>query len=380
MATKEDYYDVLGVGKDASDDEIKKAYRKLSKKYHPDINKASDAEQKFKDITEAYEVLSDSQKRAAYDNYGHAGVDGSYGQQGGFGGGGQGFDGFGDFSDIFSQMFGGGGARQQVDPTAPRQGQDLDYTLNLKFEEAIFGKKTNITYTRSETCHTCNGNGAEPGTKVETCPKCHGAGYMTVERQSMIGVVRQQVTCDQCNGRGVIIPTPCHTCQGKGVNDEQHSVEVTVPAGIDNGQQIRLSGQGEAGANGGPYGDLYLVFRVAPSKEFLREGSTIYSNQNISFAQASLGDEIHVNTVHGKVELRIPAGTQPGTKFKLRGKGVPSLRGNSTGDQEVTVNVVIPNKLNKEQKDALVDYVKASGESVEPQEKNFFEKMKDKLK
>lgn len=379
MADKRDYYEVLGVGRDASADEIKKAYRKLSKKYHPDINKAPDAEEKFKEVNEAYEVLSDDQKRAAFDQYGQAGVDGSYGQGGGFGG--QGFGGgFEDMGDIFSQFFGGGQSSRRADPTAPTRGEDLDYTMTLAFNEAIFGKKTNITYTRSETCHTCAGNGAEPGTKVETCSKCHGSGYMTVERQSMLGVIRQQVTCDQCNGRGVVIPTPCHICAGRGVTDEKHTIEVKVPAGIDNGQQIRLSGQGEAGRNGGPYGDLYIVFRVKPSKEFERNGNTIYTQQNISFAQATLGDEIEVNTVHGKVELRVPAGTQPGTKFKLRGKGVPYLRGNGTGDQEVTIKVSIPNKLNKGQKDALMEYIKASGESVEPQEKNFFEKMKDKLK
>lgn len=267
MAEKRDYYEVLGLSKGASADEIKKAYRKLSKKYHPDLNDAPDAEEKFKEVTEAYEVLSDDQKRAAYDQYGHAGVDGNgaggFGGAGGFNG--QGFGGFEDMGDIFSQFFGGGARQQTVDPKAPRRGADLDYTMTIDFKDAIFGKKSNISYTRSTTCKTCGGDGAEPGTSVETCPKCHGTGTLTVERQTMLGVVRQQVTCDECHGRGVIIPTPCHTCHGVGTIDEKHTIEVTVPAGIDNGQQIRLSGQGEAGANGGPYGDLYIVFRVKPS-------------------------------------------------------------------------------------------------------------------
>lgn len=376
MATNRDYYDVLGVSKDASEQDIQRAYRKLSKKYHPDLNKAPDAEEKFKEVNEAYEVLKDKQKRAQYDQFGQAGVNG----QGGFGGGSANaygdFGSFGGFGDIFSDLF-NGGQRQHVDPTAPVRGDDLDYTMNIDFMDAINGKTTNITYTRSETCPTCKGSGAEPGTHPVTCDKCHGSGMMTITQQSMLGVIQRSVPCDKCHGRGVIIMHPCKTCSGKGTIDKKQTLEVKVPAGIDSGQQIRLAGQGEAGKNGGPYGDLYIVFRIKPSKEFTRRGTTIYTTVPISFAQASLGDKISVDTVHGKTSLKIPAGTQPGTKFTLRGQGVPYLRGNGSGDQQITVDVVIPKTLNDKQKQALVDYVKASGGSISPQEKNFFEKLKD---
>ncbi|MGX4645123.1 molecular chaperone DnaJ [Holzapfeliella sp. JNUCC 80] len=379
MAQQRDYYEVLGLSKNASEAEIKKAYRKLSKKYHPDLNDSEDAEEKFKEVSEAYEVLSDSQKRAAYDNYGHAGVNG--GAQGGAGGFGGGAQGFGGFEDIFNQFFGGGaaGGGRAQDPTAPRKGHDLDYTMTLEFEEAIFGKKTNVTYDRDETCKTCDGKGAKPGTSTKTCQKCHGSGHMTVDRQTMLGMVRQQVACDECHGQGVIIETPCEDCHGKGTTEQRHTVEVNIPAGVDQGQQIHLTGQGEAGANGGPYGDLYIVLRVRPSKTFERSGTTIYYTVPISFAQAALGDEIDVDTVHGKVKLRIPAGTQTGTTFRLNGKGVPQLNGHGTGNQETTVKIVTPKKMNEDQKKALVDFVKAGGEDIQPQDKNFFEKVKDKF-
>lgn len=243
--------------------------------------------------------------------------------------------------------------------------------MTIDFMDAIKGKKTDITYTRSEVCPTCDGSGAEKGTHPITCEKCHGTGVMTVTRQTPLGVIQQQTTCDKCGGRGTIIKHPCQTCHGQGTIDKKQTLEVKVPAGIDNGQQIRLSGQGEAGKNGGPYGDLYIVFRVKPSKEFRRNGTTIYSEAPISFAQAALGDKIRVNTVHGPVDLTIPAGTQPNTTFKLRGQGVPKINGTGNGDQEVTVKVVIPKKINDKQKEALVDYVKAGGGNISPQEKNF---------
>lgn len=378
MASNRDYYDVLGVSRDASEAEIQKAYRRLSKKYHPDLNKAPDAEAKFKEVNEAYEVLKDKQKRAQYDQFGQAGVNG---QQGGFGGAGSNpygdFSGFGGFSDIFSDLFNGGAQQRHVDPTAPQRGEDIDYTMTIDFMDAINGKNTQINYDRNETCPTCKGSGAEPGTHPIICDKCHGTGYMTVTQQSMLGVIQRQVVCDKCNGRGEIIEHPCKTCHGAGTLNKREKLDVKVPAGIDNGQQIRLSGQGEAGKNGGPYGDLYIVIRIKPSKEFTRHGTTIYTTIPISFAQASLGDKISVDTVHGKANLTIPAGTQPGTKFTLRDQGVPNIRGNGNGDQITTVDVQIPKKLNDKQKQALVDFVHASGDSISPQEKNFFERLKD---
>lgn len=376
---QEDYYNVLGVSRDASDKEINSAYRKLAKKYHPDINHEPGAEEKYKKINEAYEVLHDQQKRAQYDQFGSAGVNG----QGGFGGGaGQGygdFSGFGDFSDIFGDIFGNGARQQHVDPTAPTRGEDLDYTLTINFMDAITGKKTQVSYTRSETCSTCQGSGAEKGTHPTTCDKCQGTGYMTITQQSLVGVVRRQTTCDKCHGRGVIIEHPCQTCHGNGVVDGKNTIEVNIPAGIDNGQQLRYEGQGEAGKNGGPYGDLYISYRIKPSKEFERSGNTIYTTVPISFAQATLGDEINVKTVHGEKKLKIPAGTQPNKKFTLHGEGVPYLRGNGNGDQVTTVQVQIPKSINEKQREALVEFVKAGGGSITPQEKGFFERLKDKL-
>ncbi|CCI81050.1 molecular chaperone DnaJ [Lactobacillus hominis] len=378
-----DYYEVLGVDKNASDADINKAYRKLAKKYHPDLNHEPGAEEKYKEVNEAYEVLHDKQKRAQYDQFGQAGVNG----QGGFGGAGFGGSGaqytnfnggFGDFTDIFSDLFGGGG-RRRADPTAPQKGQDLDYTLEIDFMDAIKGKKTQVSYDRSEVCEACHGSGAEKGTHPITCDKCHGTGVMTISRQTPFGMMRQQTTCDKCHGKGQIIEHPCPTCHGEGTVQKRHTVEIDVPAGIDNGQQLRKSGDGEAGKNGGPYGDLYIVFKVKPSKKFTRRGTTIYTEVPISFAQAALGDQIQVDTVDGKVTLKIPAGTQPNTHFKLRGQGVPHLNSTGRGDQETTVNVVIPKKMNDKQKEALVDYVKAGGGNITPQEKNFFERLKDKL-
>ncbi len=377
---QEDYYNVLGVDRNASDKEINAAYRKLAKKYHPDINHEPGAEEKYKKINEAYEVLHDQQKRAQYDQFGAAGVNG----QGGFGGAGQGgysdFGGFGDFGDIFNDFFGGaGGTSRHADPKAPTRGEDLDYTLTIDFMDAIKGKKTQVSYTRSETCQTCHGNGAEKGTQPVTCDKCGGSGIMTISQKSMIGVIRRQTTCDKCRGRGVIIEHPCHTCHGNGVVDGKNTIEVNIPAGIDNGQQLRYEGQGEAGKNGGPYGDLYISYRIRPSKDFERKGNTIYTTVPISFAQATLGDEINVKTVHGEKQLKIPAGTQPNKEFTLHGEGVPYLRGNGNGDQITTIQVQIPKTINQKQKDALVEFVQAGGGSITPQEKGFFERLKEKL-
>lgn len=376
MAEK-DYYDVLGVGKDASQDDIKKAYRKLSKKYHPDINKEPGAEEKFKDVNEAYETLSDEQKRSQYDQYGSAGPQGQ--GFGGFGGAGQDFGGFGGgggFDDIFSQFFGGGGSRRR-DPSAPTPGRDLQYNMTLKFEEAIFGKETTIKYNRQAQCETCGGNGAKPGTSPITCHKCGGRGVIDVVQNTPLGRMRSQQTCDVCGGSGQEIKEKCPTCGGSGHVAQRHELKVKVPAGVDDGQQMRLQNQGEAGGNGGPYGDLYIVFRVTPSREFKRDGADIFFDQQISFAQAALGDEIGVKTVHGDVKLKVPAGTQTETKFRLRGKGAPKLNGNGTGDEHVTVHVQTPKNLNKRQKEALAAFAAAGGEKVSGVKKNVFDKLKD---
>lgn len=370
-----EYYDRLGLSKDASQDEIKRAYRKLSKKYHPDINKEPGAEEKYKEILEAYETLSDAQKRAAYDQYGPDGANG-FGGQGSFGG----FDGgagFGGFEDIFSSFFGGGATRN---PNAPRQGDDLQYRVNLSFEEAVFGAEKEIHYNREVTCKTCSGSGAKPGTSPVTCGRCHGHGVINVDTQTPLGMMRRQVTCDVCHGTGQEIKDPCPTCRGTGREKQSHNVSVKIPAGVETGQQIRLAGQGEAGFNGGPYGDLFVVINVNPSDKFTRDGSTIYYTLNISFVQAALGDTVEVPTVHGNVEMVIPAGTQTGKTFRLKGKGAPRLRGGSQGDQLVTVKIVTPTKLNDAQKEALLAFAKASGdEKVAPQKKGFFDKVKDVL-
>lgn len=370
-----EYYDRLGVSKDASQDEIKRAYRKMSKKYHPDINKEPGAEEKYKEVQEAYETLSDDQKRAAYDQYGPDGANG-FGGQGGFGG----FDGgagFGGFEDIFSSFFGGGATRN---PNAPRQGDDLQYRVNLSFEEAIFGAEKEVHYNREATCKTCSGSGAKPGTCPVTCGRCHGQGVINVDTQTPLGMMRRQVTCDVCHGTGQEIKEPCQTCHGTGHEKQSHKVSVKIPAGVETGQQIRLAGQGEAGFNGGPYGDLFVIINVNPSDKFTRDGSTIYYTLNISFVQAALGDTVEVPTVHGNVEMTIPAGTQTGKTFRLKGKGAPRLRGGSQGDQHVTVKIVTPTKLNDAQKEALLAFAKASGdEKIAPQKKGFFNKVKDAL-
>ncbi|WP_175060417.1 molecular chaperone DnaJ [Streptococcus salivarius] len=370
-----EYYDRLGVSKDASQDEIKRAYRKMSKKYHPDINKEPGAEEKYKEVQEAYETLSDDQKRAAYDQYGPDGANG-FGGQGGFGG----FDGgagFGGFEDIFSSFFGGGATRN---PNAPRQGDDLQYRVNLSFEEAIFGAEKEVHYNREATCKTCSGSGAKPGTSPVTCGRCHGQGVINVDTQTPLGMMRRQVTCDVCHGTGQEIKELCQTCHGTGHEKQSHKVSVKIPAGVETGQQIRLAGQGEAGFNGGPYGDLFVIINVNPSDKFTRDGSTIYYTLNISFVQAALGDTVEVPTVHGNVEMTIPAGTQTGKTFRLKGKGAPRLRGGSQGDQHVTVKIVTPTKLNDAQKEALLAFAKASGdEKIAPQKKGFFNKVKDAL-
>ncbi|MEC2054342.1 molecular chaperone DnaJ [Peribacillus psychrosaccharolyticus] len=371
---KRDYYEVLGVSKSATKEEIKKAYRKLSKQYHPDINKAADADEKFKEISEAYEVLSDQQKKAHYDQFGHTDPNQGFGQD--FGGGG----GFGGFEDIFSSFFGGGGGRRR-DPNAPRQGADLQYTMSLKFEEAVFGKDTTIEIPREEECKTCKGSGAKPGTKVNTCSHCQGTGQLNVEQNTPFGRIVNKRSCHHCQGTGKIIPNKCSTCHGEGKVKTRKKIEVKVPAGIDDGQQLRVTGQGEPGVNGGPPGDLYVVFSIRSHEFFERDGDDIYCEMPITMAQAALGDEIEVPTVHGKVKLKIPAGTQTGTRFRLKGKGAPNVRGYGQGDQHVVILLVTPRKLTEKQKQLLREFSEISGQNApDEQEQSFFAKVKRAFK
>ncbi|MBO9129588.1 molecular chaperone DnaJ [Bacillus sp. 165] len=344
--SKRDYYEVLGVSKSASKDEIKKAYRRLAKKYHPDVSTEADATEKFKEVQEAYDVLSDDTKRTQYDQFGHAGA--NQGFDGGFGGGD--FGGFG-FEDIFSTFFGGGGRRR--DPNAPRQGADLQYSMALEFEEAIFGKETDIEIPTEEECDTCQGSGAKTGTSKETCSHCKGSGQVNVEQNTPFGRIVNRRTCQHCSGTGQFIKEKCNTCHGSGKVRKRKKIHVKIPAGIDDGQQIRVSGKGEPGVNGGPAGDLYVVFHVKAHEFFERQGDDIICEMPLTFAQAALGDEVEVPTVHGKVKLKIPAGTQTGTEFRLKGKGAPNVRGYGQGDQYVIVRVVTPTKLSTRQKEVL---------------------------
>lgn len=371
--SKRDYYEVLGVSKTASKDEIRRAYRKLSKKYHPDINKAEDAADKFKEITEAYETLSDEQKRAHYDQFGHTDPNQ------GFGGGGGGFSGFGGFEDIFDTFFGGGGRRR--DPNAPRQGADLQYTMTLSFEEAVFGKETEITIPREETCNTCNGSGAKPGTEPVTCTHCHGTGQLNQEQNTPFGRIVNRRVCHYCDGTGKEIKDKCSTCSGSGRVKKRRKISIKIPAGIDDGQQLRVAGQGEPGINGGPAGDLYVVFRVKNHDFYERHGDDIYCEMPLTFVQATLGDEIEVPTLHGRVKLKIPSGTQTGTKFRLRGKGVPNVRGYGTGDQHVLVKIITPTKLTEKQRQLLKEFAEEGGQHpLGEEEEGFFSKVKRAFK
>ncbi len=368
--SKRDYYEVLGVTEGASKDEIKKAYRRLSKKYHPDINKEPGADEKFKELTEAYEVLNDDQKRAQYDQFGHQGPQG-------FGGGSDFGGGFGGFEDIFSTFFGGGGRR---DPNAPRQGADLQYTMSMTFEEAVFGKDTTIEIPREETCETCDGSGAKPGTSPETCSHCNGSGQLNVEQNTPFGRIVNRRACNYCQGTGKIIKEKCRTCGGDGTVKKRKKINVKIPQGVDDGQQMRVAGQGEPGMNGGPSGDLYVVFQVRDHEFFERDGDDIYCEMPITFVQAALGDEIEVPTLYGKVKLKIPAGTQTGTRFRLRGKGVKNVRGYGVGDQHILVKTITPTKLTEQQKQMLRDFADVSGNVPDEQHESFFDKVKRAFK
>ena len=365
MADKRDYYEVLGVQKGASEDELKKAYRKLAKENHPDLHPGDkNCEARFKEINEAYEVLSDPDKRAKYDQFGHAAFDPNQGfGGGGFGGFGD-FSGFGGFGDIFGDIFGFGGGGGK-NPNAPRKGDNLRANLNIKFEEAAFGVKKDVTLTRIEQCPDCKGSGCAAGTTAEVCPDCKGSGQVKTTQRTPFGMMQSNVQCSKCKGRGKIIHSPCQTCRGIGSIRRQHKVNINVPAGIDDGQTISLRGQGNAGLNGGPAGDLLVTILVQPHARFEREGTSILLEQEISFAKAALGSEIEVPTLDGKVKLTVPEGTQTGTMFRLKGKGVPYLRSTGRGDQFVTVRVVVPKGLNSNQKEALKAFAESLGETVE---------------
>ena len=380
---KRDYYEVLGVSKGASDDEIKRAYRKLAKKYHPDMNPGDkEAEAKFKEVNEAYSILSDSEKRARYDQFGHAGVDPNYGA-GGPGGGFGGFDmGDIDLGDIFGSFFGGGfggfGGSASSRRNGPQKGESLRASLTISFEEAAFGCEKEINLNRTEECEACHGSGAEPGTTAETCPDCRGTGVVRVQQRTGGFAFSSTAPCSRCRGTGKIIHTPCKACGGNGSVKKTKRVTVSIPAGIDEGQAVSLRGQGNAGKNGGPAGDLIVGIHIRPHPQFQRDGTTVLYEQPVTFYQAVMGAELEIPTIDGKVKYNLPAGTQTGTTFRLRGKGIPELRGRGRGDQYVTIRIQVPTSLNSEQKEALRAFAEAMGEDV-PEEsglKGFFDKHK----
>jgi molecular chaperone DnaJ len=372
MSNKKDFYDLLGVDRTASQEEIKKAYRKKAVKYHPDKNKGDKAaEEKFKEINEAYESLSDSKKRAMYDQFGH--------NAGGYGGAGGGFDasgfgGFGDgidLGDVFENFF--GGSRRSSSRSRARHGDDLMAEVTISFEEAAFGTKKEIRVSRNETCGHCNGAGAEPGTSRKTCSTCNGSGQ-TRHSQGFFSLSR---TCSSCQGQGTVLEKPCSVCSGRGVTAKTKKVSIKIPAGVDNGSKLRVSGEGEAGLHGGQRGDLYVVIRVKPHEIFIRRDDDVICDIPVSITQASLGSEITVPTLEGVTKIRVPEGTQTGKVFRLRGKGIPNVQGYGKGDQHVRIVIETPTKLNSEQKELLKKFAKISGEEVHPIGKSFFDKVKD---
>ena len=377
MANK-DYYASLGIEKGASEEEIKKAFRKQAIKYHPDKNSGNaEAEAKFKEINEAYQVLSDPQKRARYDQFGT--VDGDPGFGGGFGG--FDFSDMGGFGDIFDSFFGGGGGGRR--PNGPSRGADIEYSVTLTFEEAVFGVKKDVSINRSENCDSCSGSGAKSGTSPKTCPTCNGSGQVRVQRQTPLGSFVSTSACDECNGTGEIVETPCTDCRGKGRVRKSRKITVNIPAGVDTGNILTLRGQGEHGLKGGPAGDLYVRVNVAPSKIFKREGSDIYYDYKMSMTKAALGAEITVPTIDGNVKYTVPAGTQPGTRFRLKGKGVPRINSTMRGNQYVNIIVEVPKNLNKEQQEALKAFMNTLGEETEEavtKKKGFFDELGDRFK
>lgn len=403
MSTKKDYYEVLGVPKDASDAEIKKAFRKLAIKYHPDKNRDNPkaAEEKFKEVNEAYSVLSNKQKRAQYDQFGHAAFEnggasgagtggfgqggfggfGGFGQGGGFGGSGN----FGGFEDIFDSFFGGGGRSRQAQ-NGPQRGSDLRFDVTISFKQAVLGTEMEIEVPKEETCSKCKGSGAEPGSSVETCPHCHGTGQERVIQNTPFGQMVNVRTCSHCGGTGKLIKKKCSSCHGTGTVKVRKKLKIKIPAGVDDGARLRVAGEGEPGLRGGGHGDLYVYIFVRRDNKFTRNGNDLFLQTTISFAQAALGATIAVNTIDGKkIELKVPAGTQTGTMFRLRGYGVPVLGSTSRkGDLNVQVTVAVPKKLNDRQKDLLKQFAAACGEdwvgeSNDKKKESLFSKLKDKL-
>ena len=378
MAEKRDYYEVLGLQKGASDEEIKKAFRKMAMKYHPDKNPGDKAaEEKFKEVNEAYSVLSDPDKKNKYDRFGHAGVDPNAGFGGG-GFGGFGAGGFEDIFDMFGDMFGGGfGGQSQRRNNGPRKGRDLQKAITITFEEAAFGTKKELQISKFVTCPTCKGEGTKPGTSKKTCPKCNGTGQVSRVQRTAFGQFQSVTQCDQCGGTGKINETPCEDCKGTGKVRKNVKISVDIPAGVDNESVIPIRGQGEPGTNGGPNGDLYIVITVKPHRVFARNGSDLYLEIPISFDQAALGADIVVPTLEGKVSYKVPAGTQPGTTFRLKGKGVKNLRNDRMGDLYVKVNLEVPTKLSHKQRKAIEEMGKAVTEDCYQKKASFADRMRE---
>jgi molecular chaperone DnaJ len=378
---KGDYYDVLGVDRNASQDDIKKAFRKLAREYHPDMNKDDpSAEEKFKDINEAYEVLSDPDKRSQYDRFGHTAQGSAWGPGGSqstdFGG----FGPFESFDSIFDVFFGGGFGGSRTARTGPERGSDIRYDLEMSLEEAAAGLEREIEIRRLETCDACNGTGAKPGTAPTTCPVCGGTGRITETRSTVFGFGTVSRSCSKCFGKGTVINDPCRTCDGRGRTPKTRKIKVTIPPGVDSGNRLKVEGEGEAGVRGGPPGDVYVFITVKPHRIFKRRGNDLICEQPISIYQAALGDEIEVPSIDGKTSLSVPEGTQPGTSFRLRGKGMPDVRGRGRGDQYVRVKVVIPTKLSEKEKELLMELARIQGEDrsgSKPEPKNIFDKIKD---
>jgi len=369
MSARRDYYEVLGVSRGASEDEIRRAYRRLARQYHPDVNKTPEAEEKFKEINEAYSVLSDPQKRATYDRFGHAAVNGGY----------EGFTGFGGFDDLFESFFSGFGMARGAQ-RGPQRGADLRYDLIISFEEAVFGCEKELRVPRLETCPRCQGSGAEPGTFPIRCPQCNGTGEVRRIQQSILGSFVNVTTCPRCQGEGEIVTTPCAECKGRKRVTMERVISVTIPPGVDHGTQIRLAGEGEAGAHGGPAGNLYVVLSVQPHKFFRRSDHDLILDLGINFAQAALGDRVTIPTLEGETELTIPPGTQTGTTIRLRGKGVPYLRRNGRGDLLVNIRVITPTHLDEKQRRLFQELSKTLGHEIIPQtEKGFFDKVIDAI-
>jgi len=365
-----DYYEILGVQRNATPEDLKAAFRRLARQYHPDVNKETDAEERFKEINEAYAILSDPEKRAAYDRYGVEGLRSMGGMPD--------FTTV-DFSDIFEELFGFSTGSSRRGRNAPRRGADLGYPVQLTFEESIFGVEKEVEITRDETCSTCRGGGAEPGTNASRCATCGGRGEVRQMRQTFLGSMVQVTTCPTCGGKGEVIASPCHTCRGRGLERRTLRKTVSIPGGVDNGTQIRLGGEGQPGAFGGPSGHLYLEIQVKPHKYFRRRQDDILLDLNINIAQAALGAEIEVPTVDGPAKLNVPSGTQPGRIFNVKGKGVPHLHGSGRGDQLVMINVEVPNHLSADQRKLFEELAQTMGTEVRPQERSFLDRLKEVL-